>query len=258
MERYYVYEHVRLDTNTVFYVGYSKISNKGLIYSRAYRIPYNTRSKSGIWEQYVANIQYTVRIVEEFSTKKEALDLEIKLIQHYGRLDLQTGNLINQNDGGQGMRNPSADLKKVISQNRSKAFNKDIVRKAQLPYLHITHKYDLLGNYIESYDCISDAARSNNTLPSDISLAMKGKKYVIAGFQWRRYKCLSGIGAPPEKKKSTKSILQIDYFTKDVIKEWVSASEASRILHITRTGINNCLKENGRIKTSGGFIWKYK
>jgi hypothetical protein len=170
MERYYVYEHIKLDTNTVFYVGYSKISNTGLIYSRAYRSPYRRTSKNGIWEQYVINIQYVVRIVEEFSTKEEALALEVKLIQHYGRLDLETGDLINQNDGGQGMRNPSPDLKKVISQNRSKAFNKDVLRKAQLPYLHITHKYDVLGNYIQSYDCIADAARDNNTLPSDLSL----------------------------------------------------------------------------------------
>lgn len=258
MKRYYVYEHIRIDTNTVFYVGYSTIATTGLIYARAYRTVYNSRSKNGIWEQYVLNIAYTVRIVGEFSSKEEALKEEIRLIQLYGRLDLGTGPLVNQNDGGQGMLNPSIELKKVIIQNKSKSYNKTTIKQGQLPYSHITHKYDRYGAYIESYNSISTAAESNNLLASDISLAMKGKRYLIGGFQWRRYKCLSGIGAAPEKKKPTKAILQIDCFTKDVIKEWVSASEASKILNISRTGINNCLKNTGKAKTSAGFIWKYK
>jgi hypothetical protein len=258
MKRYYVYEHIRLDTDTVFYVGYSTIRDKGFIYSRAYRDPYKTRSKNGIWEQYASNLAYKVRIVQEFCSKTEALTMETTLIKLYGRLDLGTGSLINQNDGGQGMLNSSEDLKKVISQNRKSASNAITNKRAQLPYSHSAHKYNKEGVYIESYTSISEAARANNTLSSDISMAIKGKRYLIAGFQWRRYKCLSGIGKVPQKKKVTKSILQIDYFTKEIIKEWISASEASRILNISRTGINNCLKETGRVKTSGGFIWKYQ
>ena len=47
-------------------------------------------------------------------------------------------------------------------------------------------------------------------------------------------------------------------FSKDgtFIKDWPSISEASRKLGIARTHICACCK--GRIKSSGGYVWKYK
>ena len=40
------------------------------------------------------------------------------------------------------------------------------------------------------------------------------------------------------------------------IKEWESGAEVERVLNIKRSSISQCLKNI--IKTSGGFIWKYK
>ena len=40
------------------------------------------------------------------------------------------------------------------------------------------------------------------------------------------------------------------------IKEWQSIKEAGEVLKIDKSGIGQCCK--GRLKTSGGFIWKYK
>ena len=56
-------------------------------------------------------------------------------------------------------------------------------------------------------------------------------------------------------KKSSIPILQ---FSKDgtFIKEWPSAKEAERQLGIARSSICLCLK--GRLKSAGGFIWRYK
>jgi hypothetical protein len=52
-----------------------------------------------------------------------------------------------------------------------------------------------------------------------------------------------------------KAILQ---YTLDMvfIKEWESGAEVERVLNIKRSSISQCLKNI--IKTSGGFIWKYK
>lgn len=52
-----------------------------------------------------------------------------------------------------------------------------------------------------------------------------------------------------------KTILQ---YTLDMvfIKEWESGAEVERVLNIKRSSISQCLKNI--IKTSGGFIWKYK
>ena len=53
----------------------------------------------------------------------------------------------------------------------------------------------------------------------------------------------------------TKPILQ---YTKDweFIREWVSASEASKVLGINRGNIVSCCK--CKLKSAGGFVWKYK
>ena len=43
--------------------------------------------------------------------------------------------------------------------------------------------------------------------------------------------------------------------TKEIIKIYNSIIEASKELKINRTGISKCCR--GRLKTSGGYIWKY-
>jgi hypothetical protein len=63
----------------------------------------------------------------------------------------------------------------------------------------------------------------------------------------RNYKAIS------EKRK--KSILQFD-LQGNFIKEWSCAEEAAIALNINKTAISACC--NGKIKKSGGFIWKYK
>ncbi len=112
MKNYYVYIHVRLDLNEVFYVGMSAINNEGLIYSRAYRSAFEKRKTA--WHNYARVCPYTVKIVKENLTKEEAFMLEIKLVKKYGRKDLGTGTLINQCDGGAGLKNPGPQLKKKI------------------------------------------------------------------------------------------------------------------------------------------------
>lgn len=54
---------------------------------------------------------------------------------------------------------------------------------------------------------------------------------------------------------SKKNIIQLDK-NKLFIREWESLSDASRYLNINVGNISKCLK--GKIKTSGGYIWKYK
>ena len=55
--------------------------------------------------------------------------------------------------------------------------------------------------------------------------------------------------------KGTKPILQ---YAKDgeLIAEWVSGTEASRVLGIAKSGITSCCQ--GIYKSAGGFVWRYK
>jgi hypothetical protein len=51
-------------------------------------------------------------------------------------------------------------------------------------------------------------------------------------------------------------VLQLDIENSTVIKEWSSASEAGKSLHIHSGDIAKCCR--GRIKTIGGYKWRYK
>ena len=52
-----------------------------------------------------------------------------------------------------------------------------------------------------------------------------------------------------------KPVLQLDKDS-NFIKEWECAAQVERELNILKTSICNCL--NGRAKSAGGFIWRYK
>ena len=87
-----VYEHLRNDTNEVFYVGI------GVEEGRAF----NKHNRNKHWHNIVNKAGYTVNIVYEDIEHDEAKNIEILLIEKYGRKDLGLGNLVNMTDGGEG------------------------------------------------------------------------------------------------------------------------------------------------------------
>ena len=90
----YVYSHIRLDTNEVFYIGIGSTIN----YKRAYV----TGNRTNHWKRLVDKVGYKVDIISDNLTWEEACLEETRLIKHYGRKDLKEGNLINKTDGGDG------------------------------------------------------------------------------------------------------------------------------------------------------------
>lgn len=86
-----VYTHRRLDTNEVFYVGIGNPSR-----------PYRSTYRNAHWHNIVNKHGYSVDIIEDKLSVKEACDLEVLLISKYGRRDLGNGSLCNMTDGGEG------------------------------------------------------------------------------------------------------------------------------------------------------------
>lgn len=104
---YYLYRHIRLDTELPFYVGIGKLGNKG--YSRAY-IKYN---RSYEWKEIMKTFDYRVEIVFHAETLDEIYNKEkefIKLYQHHG--------LVNKTKGGGGILgyNVSNKVKERLSE----------------------------------------------------------------------------------------------------------------------------------------------
>ena len=87
----YVYQHIRLDKNEIFYIGIGSDNN----YQRAHKYGRNKH-----WNNVVNKTEYTVEIIYDNLTWNDACEKEKELIKRYGRFDLNTGHLTNKTDGG--------------------------------------------------------------------------------------------------------------------------------------------------------------
>ena len=120
MNIYYVYQYLREKDSTTALAGTPYYIGKGKN-NRAY-IGHNNRIPS--------NKDY-IQIIRDNLTEQEAIDLEILLIEKYGRKDLGTGILINLSNGGEGASGAvrSQEHKTRISQAQSRKIVSDVTRQ---------------------------------------------------------------------------------------------------------------------------------
>lgn len=114
INKFYIYQHTRLDTNEIFYIGIG--SN--------YRCN-NKINRNNYWKNIVNITKYSIEIVLNNLTRQEACEIEKYLIAYYGRKDLGLGLLVNRTDGG------DTNSGKIISkETRLKMKNAKIGKKA--------------------------------------------------------------------------------------------------------------------------------
>ena len=90
----YLYRHIRLDKNEVFYIGIGSDPS----YKRA-----NCKHKrSDHWNRIVKNTSIEIEIILDDLSWEEACKKEIEFIALYGRRNNKTGTLVNLTDGGEG------------------------------------------------------------------------------------------------------------------------------------------------------------
>ena len=113
----YVYQHIRLDTDEVFYIGIG--SDTDGKYKRAYKK--NGRNNPH-WNNIVNKAGYRVEILTDNVSWEEACEEEKILIKYYGRKNLNEGKLVNFTDGGEGSLGIKAsDLSILTQRNRMKS-----------------------------------------------------------------------------------------------------------------------------------------
>jgi len=88
---FYVYHHYKADTNELFYVG------KG-IRDRAI----STANRNIYWHNIVNKHKCYIKIIAQNLTQEEAFTIEVAEICKHGRLNNNTGILVNMTDGGDG------------------------------------------------------------------------------------------------------------------------------------------------------------
>ncbi len=115
-------------------------------------------------------------------------------------------------------------------------------------------QYSLDGVFIKEYPSASQASIVTNICHSDICRCCRGEIIRAGEFQWK-YKNSDKI-IKPIKLRLDFAVLQIDTKTNEIINEFSSIAEASKITNIAKATICNVC--NGKGKTAGGFRWKYK
>lgn len=101
-KKYYLYQHIRCDKGTIYYVGIGTQPKNGMLYTRAY----TSFGRNPSWKGVSRCTNYRVEIVAEFDTREEAELMEKELIAKYGRKDLGLGELSNRTDGGEKVKAP--------------------------------------------------------------------------------------------------------------------------------------------------------
>lgn len=145
--------------------------------------------------------------------------------------------------------------KKYADKVRGIPRNREVIMRGALKRRKPVLQYDIHGNFIREYPMLSAVSNFESI---NIGKCCKGEISSAYGYIWKykesdEYPLI--IKAPVNWHKANIPIIQCN-LNGEIIKEYNSATEASKITGIGRKSITNCL--GGWSNTGGGYIWKYK
>ena len=190
---HYIYQHIRLDTNEVFYIGKGIQKKQNYQYYRAF----DKKRRNNIWNSIVSKTEFKVEILFTNLTEKECFNLEIELISKHGKIFDNSGTLANYTNGGEGQLRFHKNSKKQIeaankareiawslprTKNQIEAVTKNILKAN--PEKTVL-QYDLNMNFIKEYKSLAEAARNINGNHGNISMCCQGKRKTAYKFIWK-------------------------------------------------------------------------
>lgn len=188
---YFVYRHIRLDKNEVFYVGIGikpKLHDK--TYENEYKRAFARNGRNKFWNNITNKTDYRIEIMFECDNEKEVINKEIEFIKLYGRRDLGLGTLANLTDGGDGLnRYFSLETRTKISKfHKGRIRSKEVFDKISKAKKKPIIQYNLEGDFIREWESTKDAASELGIASRTIGQIL-GKdfwKYTAKGFRWKR------------------------------------------------------------------------
>ena len=229
--KYYVYVHIRIDINSIFYVGIGTKYNHKFDYTRAKSV----KGRNYFWQEAIKETPYKINIIFESDDYDLVKNKEIELIEKYGRLCLNNGLLTNIANGGAG--------------------NYGVTHKHLQKPIYL---YNKNGEFFCEFPSFTDCAKFLKVWRGVISIAVN-KNYLIKQFILKTEKTnkVSPVLDIKEKLKTrlSKPVYQYDRDL-NLLEVWESSSEAGRILKIQSGHIRECCLR--KRKTAGNFIWSYE
>jgi hypothetical protein len=214
---------------------------------------YDNSGRNKYWHNIVKSCGYTYEILCKGLTDEQARELEIILIEFYGRYDLGLGPLVNMTNGGDGgsgfvytkerleTKNTPEAIAEFIKRMHSPEAN--LKRLANMDYKARSEKTDY--SYLKTPESIATRTsvevlkkRSDTCRKPDVA----ARRVANTDFQ-----AIAAINKQPVLQYTLEGIL---------IKEWAGASDAAKELKIKARGISKgCYANNSQYK---GFIWRFK
>ncbi len=121
-------------------------------------------------------------------------------------------------------------------------------------------QYDLQGNLLKIWDCMSDAGRELGISNHNIYNCCKDNRKTSGGFIWRYFddeiteEYLAWCNESPPDKYSKKCVAQYS-LSGEFIDIFESMAEAELKTGVSHSGISMCC--NDKREYAGGFIWKF-
>ena len=219
---YYIYRHIRLDKNEVFYIGVGKkrFISENTVYERAF----SNRYRNKTWYGIVNKSKIKIEIVLDYLSKDDASNKEKEFIKLYGRIITNNGTLANYDTGGYKNIERSS-LEKIVS------------------------KYDEFGQLLKTYNSLVECGLDNNIstgrIHDAINKNIKRNNYI--------FKYGSELTVPPIYKKY-KKIQKLD-LENNILEEYENVMQASKITNIPNTTIWSYCNNLRKCKE---YKWIYK
>lgn len=178
--KFYVYAYYEPEHAQPFYIGkgHDRRAWDHLMpcfYTRVSRL-YN-KIRQLLKDGYIPDIQ----ILEDNLSEQDAFTLECKLIRQYGRVSNGTGCLLNETEGGEGIRGlvRSERQRKSVGE-RSKG-NKYCVGRISTQRRPIVSKFG--PTIVKRYQCIKQV-KEDGFSPAFVGNVLKGRKKWAYGLDW--------------------------------------------------------------------------
>lgn len=175
LDKICVYEHYFDNEEKPFYIGQGKLNR-----------PFNFITRNKRWLDKVGDKinLVKVKIVAIDISYEKSIEIEKELIAKYGRIDIGTGCLTNENDGGLNSQTGECNyfygrqLSGTLNGNYGNKYSKN---KLSIPVIQL----DVLGNFIKEWSSAREAEESGyGFISSSITACCKHKRYIHCGYQW--------------------------------------------------------------------------